>query len=112
MGGIRTVRRARAGRSGSIARESVPCGRDDLGMEAESEVVVRAAHEGPPPRDHHLGGAAHLVDDRVEGKRALAESGEALRDRLKLIEKIHQPAIHGREARACPPGSGLSPLHA
>ncbi len=89
------------------------CGGDDVGMEAQAEVVVRPAHQRAASRDDDFGRAEHFVDDGVERHRAVAERGDPLGDRLKLVEEVHQLTLSaaGQEGAGLEAGARLRAPH-
>src|SRR5262249_18354269 len=89
MHGVGAVGRARAGR-----RHAVDAGRrsrrgDDVGMKAQSEVVVRAAHQCAPALDDDLCRTVDLLDARIEWHRAGTEMVEPVARGVQFVEETH-----------------------
>ena len=82
----RAVRRARAGGARSVPLDGRSGRRDDVGMEAQAKIVVRAAHQRTASLDDHFARAARLVDDCIEGHRAVAKCAQPLVDVGQLVE--------------------------
>jgi hypothetical protein len=83
------VRGARAGRARSVPRHRQLRRADDLGVQGQSEIVVRSEHERTPALDEDLARPKHFVDHRgARRRRAVAEDGAPALDRAKLVQQI------------------------
>ena len=107
MRGERAVCGARSGRARAVAIEGRVRGGHHVGMKAQAEVIVRAAHQRAASGDDDFGRPEHVVDHGVERGGAVAEGGDPLSERLKFVEQAHQlrlspPVNNVPGLEACP----------
>ena len=93
----RPVSRPRAGGSGAVLSERLARRLDDLGVQRQPEVIVRAEHQRRAAVDDDLAGAEDTFDHgRAGNRRARREQGTPPLDGPQLVEQIHRFSAHAR----------------
>ncbi len=86
----RPVRGPRSGRAGAELRDGVACSGDDVGMQGQPQVIVRAEHQRWAPADRDLARSEHALHDRRAGNgRRVGEGLAPSLDCAQLVEQIH-----------------------